>query len=376
MTAATGPVRVRAGGDPHERGEQIGRQTAERVRKSISVYDQTFRHHTGRGWSDIRDYATDYLPAITAYDPDIVPEMRGLADGAGVAFEDVLALNTRTEVMFGLKQAGWSECTSFGVSGARAGGRVLVGQNWDWRPVTATTSVLVECAPSDGPAYVTYVEAGLLAKIGYNSAGIAVMANLLITDKDRGRPGVPFHVVLRALMKATTLDVAMDAVRRADRSASANYLLADANGEVVNLETGPGDVDTIQRTEPTDGVVCHANSFCTALPGTVDLGLETLPDSPRRANRLATLIAEEPGEITPERLCAFLRDHDGHPGSICRHPDPAQHPVEQLGTNASLVVDVAARLMWLAVGPPCTNAHEAIRPTFVSGAAASAGGRG
>ncbi|MQA80864.1 MAG: peptidase C45 [Streptosporangiales bacterium] len=366
MTATTPPVRIWASGGPYERGEQIGRQTADQVRRSITIYDETFQHHTGRGWADIRGYAAAYVPAITGYDPDIVPEMQGLADGAGVTFEDVLALNTRTEVMFGLKQAGWSECTAFGVTGARAGGRVLVGQNWDWRPATAATSVLLECAPSADPAFVTYVEAGLLAKIGYNAAGVGVMANLLITDQDRGRPGVPFHVVLRRLFKARTLAEAVEAVRLANRSASANYLLADAGGEIVDLETGPGGVDTIQRIDPSDGIVCHANSFCTPLPGTVDLGLEALPDSPHRRGRLESLIADEPGEVTPERLCTFLRDHDGHPGSICRHPDPSQHPVERLATNASLVVDLAARRMWLAPGPPCTTVHEMITPDFAS----------
>ena len=43
------------------------------------------------------------MPAVEAFDERYVDEMRGIAKGAGVGFEDILAINVRTEVMFSAK---------------------------------------------------------------------------------------------------------------------------------------------------------------------------------------------------------------------------------------------------------------------------------
>ena len=94
--------------------------------------------------------------------------MRGLAEGAGVGYEDVLALNVRTEVMFAAKarQAREamrqpSECSAFAVlPGASAIGHTLVGQNWDWLLHSFDTVVVLEVEQDDGPNFVSVVEAG------------------------------------------------------------------------------------------------------------------------------------------------------------------------------------------------------------------------
>lgn len=52
-------------------------------------------------------------------------EMRGLADGAGVSLLDIVALNVRTEINFGLFSDG---CTSLAWHTEK---RAFLGQNWD-----------------------------------------------------------------------------------------------------------------------------------------------------------------------------------------------------------------------------------------------------
>ena len=41
----------------------------------------------------------DYLPVIEAFEPTYVEEMRGIAEGADVPFEEVVLLNARTEIL-------------------------------------------------------------------------------------------------------------------------------------------------------------------------------------------------------------------------------------------------------------------------------------
>ena len=61
----------------------------------------------------------------------------------------------------------------------------------------------------------------MVAKAGLNSAGVGLCLNVLTTDRDGGPGGVPYHVVLRAVLEADCLALALRAVcgcRAAPRS--------------------------------------------------------------------------------------------------------------------------------------------------------------
>ena len=64
--------------------------------------------------------------------------MQGVAEGAGVKYEDILTLNVRTEIAFGNEsqsqggKVGFSDgCTALSWNGMRED-HGLLGQNWDW----------------------------------------------------------------------------------------------------------------------------------------------------------------------------------------------------------------------------------------------------
>jgi isopenicillin-N N-acyltransferase-like protein len=48
-------------------------------------------------------------------------------------------------------------------------------------------------------------------------------------------------------------------------------------------------------------------------------------------------------------------DHFGEPYAICRHPDPAQPAVKRSMTVGAVLIDLDARTMHVANGPPCSN---------------------
>jgi isopenicillin-N N-acyltransferase-like protein len=202
--------RIRVEGSARERGREHGDQARERVRRSIAGYAATFAHYAGWDWATVTAAAARFEAPIAAFHPASVEEMRGIAEGAGVRFADVLALNVRTEVMFAAKAREYGaaarvpvECTAVAaLGGASGGGRTLVAQNWDWLLHALETVVVLEVEQPDAPSFVTVVEAGLLAKMGMNGAGLGVATNALVSADDQGRPGVPYHVVLRALLHA------------------------------------------------------------------------------------------------------------------------------------------------------------------------------
>jgi isopenicillin-N N-acyltransferase-like protein len=352
--------------DPFERGRQLGAASAAQVRGSVDVYTETFAHYTGLAWPEVRELAARFHDPIAAYDPEIAREIEGIAAGAELAVEDVLAINARSEIMFGLKVVPPSECTSFYVGpSASADGHVLLGQNWDWRPRTSETTILAEIEQGDRPAFVMCAEAGLVGKIGFNAAGIGVAANALVSDLDRGEPGVPFHVVLRGILNARTLEEAVGAVIRARRSASANYVIGSATGHGVNVETGPGGVEHAYLTHPEGDLLAHSNHFRCAI-SFCDVAVGEWLDSPVRVQTMADNLERDRGTLSLASIPALLTDHTGAPNSVCRHPDESLPVVERNSTVASWVIDLTDRVASLCRDTPCTGEFVPVTPAFAA----------
>ena len=352
---------VRVEGTSYQRGRQYGRQAAARVRLSARAYQQTFAHYAGWDWPAVRREAARFEAPIGKVMPAYLEELRGIADGAGLDLADVLAINVRTEVMYAAKarQAPTTarlpaECSAFAcVPGPGQQDPVLIGQNWDWLLHSAQTLVVLEVRQDEGPDFVTVVEAGLLAKAGMNAAGLGLVTNALVTDADVGEPGLPYHVLLRAVLDCTTVTDALQVLQVGPRSSSANYLIAHAGGAALDIEAAPGDFTRLYPVYPEDGVLRHTNHFLADI-GPADLALWAMPSSAVRLQRLRAAGTAR----TLDDFGALLADHADYPHSVCAHPDPAAHPCEQGATIASVLMDLTARRIWLAAGSPCQTPYE------------------
>jgi isopenicillin-N N-acyltransferase-like protein len=372
---AEGYPRVVACGAPREPGLQYGRGARERIARSIAAYADVFEYWAHMSWAEAREKARAYLPAIRAYDEGCLLQLEGMAEGAGLEFEDLLALNLRSEVMFGgtLQGAGAAhrpagECTAVvALSEATTDGHTLLAQNWDWLIHTRDTTVVLEARPDDGPDYVTVVEAGLLAKTDMNANGVGVVTNTVISDLDAGEPGVPYHVLLRSLLASENVTDAFFRLYRATRCSSANYLVASGDGLAMDAECLPGGPLNVLADPPRDGLLVHANHFVSPRFRTGDAGLPTMPDSLFRHARLSSLLASSDGPLDRERLQRAFADHAGHPFGVCTREDTRAVVVDQYATIASLVMDLTERRMWLASGAPCTAPYLELEVSWEAG---------
>ena len=359
--------RITVEGGPRERGRQYGEAARERVERSVEAYREVFAHYAGWDWARVREEAAGFRAPIEAHGSKPMEEIRGIAEGAGVDELDVLAINVRTEVMFSATARDADggdvkrlppECSSFAALPARTGGRTLAGQNCDWLVHSSATTVVLEAHQDEGPDFVTVVEAGLLAKAGMSSSGIALCTNALVTDADRGRPGVPYHVLLRSILDAETISDALVTILRAERSSSANFLLVDEDGVALDVEAAPGDFSRAFLVYPERGLLLHTNHFLSPRFDGRDVSLWAMPDSPFRLARLREIVAEREEPLDVEALAGVLADHATHPLGVCCHPDPRLAEVEQAATVASVIMEPAARRMWVADGNPCTAEWE------------------
>lgn len=356
MTApAVFPV-ITVTGPPEERGRAHGRQARDRITRSIAMYGRVFRHYADWDWPRVRRHAARFAPVIADFSPGSYREIRGIAEGAGVEEEDILALNTRSEIMFATSASRLpveGECTSFALAepAAPASG-VLAGQNWDWLAHTRDTAVVLKVHRDDGPDLVTVVEAGMLAKAGLNEAGVGLCTNTLISDGEEGRLGVPYHALLRSVLDSEDGPSAAKRIEEADRANSANYLIVDRTGFCGDLETTPGTSPVGHIGLDDEGVLTHSNHFLTTGLTGRDLYVERKSHTHNRKDNLDGTLRRM-GVPTLERILAALGDHQDAPGSVCQHPDDSLPVEERNCTVAGIVLDTSEGIMHVAAGNPC-----------------------
>jgi len=354
--------RVAVCGAPLERGRAYGRLAREKILRCIASYRGAFKHRAGLEWDAALAHARTFEADIAVFHPAALQEMRGIAEGSGAGVDAILALNCRSELMFAAARRGAmpSECTSFAVTPeASASGHMLLGQNWDWVPFAREACVLVEVRRDDGPDYVTVVEAGMLAKVGFNAAGLGLCTNTLVSAADAGRRGVPYHIMLRALLDAESVEAASKTLHSVDRALSANYLVADKSGAAANFETTSGGASGVHVTRPERGLLAHSNHFLCAGFAVADAYVGSSPHSLTRLSSMRTALSDR--GLSVERVEEILRDHDHAPNGICGHPDPDAHPLYARTTVASVVIDLTAGDAWVTDGPPCEVQYERIR---------------
>jgi isopenicillin-N N-acyltransferase-like protein len=258
---------IELSGPPETRGRAYGQAAASRIRRGLGHYGAQLAS-LGLDAGAVRALVTDYLPRIDAFDAEYVPEMRGIAAGAGVGFEEIVLLNARTEI---LKLAARPDlrarlaavppdgCTGVIVlPEATQDGAVLHAQNWDWKAECAETAVVLRIRREDGPDILTFTEAGGLARSGFNAAGIALTANYLESDRDYRDLGVPLALMRRKVLQQSHFALALQAVYCTPKSASNNVMLSQSGGIGIDFECAP---DETFQVHPEAGLLVHANHW-------------------------------------------------------------------------------------------------------------------
>jgi isopenicillin-N N-acyltransferase-like protein len=350
MVAA--PKLVEIEGPAYERGRSYGQQADVQLRHGLGVYRDLFRQH-GLGWDSVLTYAAKLREALAPQVPDAMEELRGIADGSGVLLEEVLVVNGRSEIInlhaqrpedTGSLDDG---CTAAVVlPELSANGRLLHVQNWDWLPDCADSTVVLRIRSERHPDILTYVEAGGLARAGFNDQGVAITGNNLVSGQDGKRPfGVPLSVIRRRVLEAGGYSQALTELYRLPRTVSNNMTISCAqSGDCLNFETTP---DEIYWQAPDGLCLTHSNHFVTASARSRerDKGIARGADTLFRDRRLRRLIEGAGHKHGLSSLAQVLDDRFGAPRGIIRTPEGNEDE-----TNAYLSATVAMVLMDAGAG--------------------------
>lgn len=336
-------------GSHREMGRQLGEAARDEIRGFVEIAIPQVQKTTRVDATRALQVARACVAPVQRYSPDLWEEIEGTAEGAGVSSDQILLLQVRNQ----LGAAADSGCTSVSLAPSAATvGRALVGQNWDNDPALDPFTVVLTRRPIGKPALTNITQAGLIAYIGFNDAGIGACLNTLPAPSRA--VGVPHYFTLRRIYEATSLEAAADSVRRADRAIPANIMLATPQGP-ADLEV---TLDAVRILFDPQRLV-HANHCLHPDLAPINADFPPLIQSDTRQQRMSHLISSRRAHSLDD-LKQALSDHEDYPYSICRHAnsDPAHGFWE---TTISVLIDPQAREMHVARGTPCTTPYETYR---------------
>lgn len=356
MSSSNRYLEIDVAGGPRELGRQIGEAAGEQIRGFCAIAMERVNLMVAITREAALNVARESIPIAERYSPDTMEELRGTAEAARVSLDELMLLQVRNQL-----KAGDSGCTSLSIGQPERNERI-VAQNWDADPALDEFTIVLTRRPTGKPAFTTVTQAGLVAYIGFNSAGIGLCLNTLPAPSRRR--GVPHYFTVRAIYEATSLDGALQALNRAERVIPANIMLTTPQGP-ANLEVTVDGIHVL--TGEGSSLVTHTNHCRHPDLVAIDESFPELIQSHSRQKRIDDLLKsvnspKDDSESLLARLQSALCDHDGFPRSICRHVNDEQ-PTGFWQTVFSVIIEPEKRQMHITRGTPCSNPYETYRMT-------------
>ncbi|MER8188635.1 C45 family peptidase [Kitasatospora sp. NPDC094015] len=333
--------------DPRERGHARGRQLATTLHHALDGYDRLFTL-AGIDPATVRGDADRALQAIHAFRPTLSAQIEGIAAGAAVEPWQIAALNARTEILARSRAVPPGECSTLVQRlPTPTGTATHIGvQTWDWH---VELSHAWHTITSGGAThrYTGITEHGILAKIGVNSAGVALHFNILGHRDDRVG-GLPVHVLAALLLEeADSARHAVQILHEAPLTSSGSFLLFDEH-EALLLDLSPAGIHEAPATAP--GTYLRTNHFLTTVPAEHEKTWLYQPDSGQRYGFLRDRIAREP-VTQAQDLIERLVTGPGEPPVTCI-PDLTGPPGHRWASLATVLLDPANRTARVLDGTP------------------------
>ncbi|KAK7214879.1 hypothetical protein V2G26_002882 [Clonostachys chloroleuca] len=331
---------VDCSGTPYEIGKCHGSAAKEQIGKCVDFYSGLFWTQSKQSWAQVQKTAQTFEENIKASWPQYYEEILGISDGCGRHVLDIIALNVRTEVAFGMFSDG---CTSLSWHGPNA---AMLGQNWDWMPEQKESMIILRIK-DDGerPSIAMVTEAGIIGKIGFNAFGVGVCLNAIRT-KGCNSNGLPVHFGLRMALESRSAAEAANRMTAIGMASSAHILIADEK-EAIGFEFTSTTFSRLPMDQ--NNCVAHSNHLLGDHPGIYEPGW--LADSAIRVDVMTKLAAEfvrKPGEPTFEEFSKLFEDEKNYPAAICRKFE-AESTAETL---FGIVVDLKNKSSVVKLGRP------------------------
>ena len=333
---------VDAAGSHREIGRAHGEEMRETIREGIGRW-----HNRGDDYIDTFLAATGFVSAIDSFAPQLMEEVRGIAEAARQRPRTVLAYQMMDEEWaFRSSGASIEACSAFGVK--RQDGTSIVAQNMDLPSHYDGTQVLLRARPDDAPALMVLTPAGMIGTCGLNVEGVAVCVNALFQLR-HDHHGLPVGFVLRWVLQQSTAGDAVEYLRSVPHATAQNYVIGDPD-TVCDFEVSPGQASEV----PVEGAqVVHTNH--ALVNDDLDPNVREDPRSTTvaRLEMLRSTLGQMGSQVTVDDVKRTLSDRTV-PVCVPRGADWM--------TFGSVVMELSAQpVMHVAPGPPADTPYVEVR---------------
>ncbi len=334
-------------GTPYQMGMQFGEQCGERIHnllQEVLVGDVEAQLKKARY----------FIPMYEKYFPEMLEELYGTAEGAGISRDESLFLQTRWD----LDSVPQGECTSYAVKApASKNGAVFAGINKDVNEFSREQMVIVHMHPKNGMRKLICAYYGSLAGPGMNEMGVCFFGNSLYGPQSK--PGIPQPMMMRTILDSKSTDEAVERLTaimaQGNLNSNGNATICDERGNMCCLEHINGMHAVVKPDER--GFLAHSNNLISNNEGMCTIERPELSgNTVGRQKRMEQIFNDNLGDIDEDVIKQVLRDHRGGAFAICRH-DAVMLGRKPSCTILSFIGRPDKKTALIAKGNPCENEY-------------------
>ena len=246
-------------GSAYERGKMHGEKLKDEITELVKIWKSnlrdTYKIDPDKFIGDFIDQ-TDYLPAIKEFTPDLLEEVRGIAEGCGIDFNTMYVFQLVDEYWLNGGDLKVEHCSSLGMNRNDID-PACVGQNMDLESFRHGFQVVLHIKDQDS-ARETFIFtfAGFIATNGINNKGVGVVVNAM-SQLSYSRRGLPVAFVIRGILEQNKAEDAVKFLHRVKHASPQNYIIGGAE-EVYDFECSSNKIVSFPPVEGS-GVVYHTN---------------------------------------------------------------------------------------------------------------------
>ncbi|MFX0023455.1 MAG: C45 family autoproteolytic acyltransferase/hydrolase [Candidatus Hermodarchaeota archaeon] len=344
-------------GSPNERGYLHGETLKFEIIEIIERYKYSLQINYKKNPEQLINYFlsnTNFLAAVKKWSPHLIEEIEGIAEGVGVEFNEIFAMQMVAHDegwWFFQNHSSFERCSSLGCfkSGDQP---VLIAQNLDLPNIFEGLEVLfhIKNEESSLESYVLS-HAGFLGEFGVNNQSVAICCNSLSSYLNNSPNGLPFTYIIRSVLEKSNLKEAEHFLKNIHHASAQNYIIGGKN-RIVCYECS---ANKIAQFEPFKGAqrIYHTNHpLINDDKITPAVELTSPSTSNTRLDYLKARLKDLSKKVSIDTIKNILRSHIG---PICVHHNNQPNSGY---TYSSVIISLnTPPTLYLTIGPPCLTEY-------------------
>jgi isopenicillin-N N-acyltransferase like protein len=357
-------------GTPRQRGRIYGEALRNRIHELIGKFWEEICqsvHLTQKeiitGWLA----ETSYLESVKRWTPQLLDEVRGVGEGAGLDFDTVFSWQLLDELgwyadLFSARKAvasGIGQCSTLGVFG-EGDQPTRLAQNWDSMTILGEYLTLLHVKePSTGLETFVITSSGRIGPFGMNSRSTGICLNGLTEFVNSAGNGLPVVFVGRGALEQGSCEEASYFVQRVRHATGQTYTI----GGQQSLSIYEASANLVRHVPNVGTRIVHtnhpfANEDLRVSNRAPEVQSRNWEKTTTRYDCIQKRLADHSQPVTVDTIKAILSSHDSNDIPVCRHAGTEG----AVSTAAGMIMELSEKpLLYLAQAHPCCAEFKTFR---------------